>query len=78
MTERLWRAVEAASRRVESLAQRRRLAAARRLNRCTAHGRTACKACSRNPGTCLDDFGGCGVYADTGMHWDTCPNRVRG
>ena len=45
---------------------------------CVAHGRTACEACSRNPSTCVDGYGECSVYARTGMHWDTCANRIRG
>lgn len=39
--------------------------------RCPAHGDERCPRCSLN-GPC--DF--CSYYAATGMHWDTCPNRV--
>lgn len=43
--------------------------------RCPAHGEVKCPSCSRNDGrsTC----GECDYYNQTGMHWDTCPNRVR-
>lgn len=43
---------------------------------CVAHGRRYCRPCHRNNGQtwCTD----CGVYETTGMHWDTCANRVRG
>lgn len=47
--------------------------------RCPAHGRAACDRCSLNPAGC-DEHGpakGCDYYSTTGMHWDTCPNRVR-
>jgi hypothetical protein len=41
---------------------------------CVAHGLLACPCCSLNDGpTC----GGCGIYEHTGMHWDTCPHRLR-
>ncbi len=49
--------------------------------RCVHHGVEACPACSANPGSCGDPDAvqvGCGHYAATGMHWDTCPNRVDG
>lgn len=52
--------------------------------KCSAHGDPLCTRCARNPSTCApDDDGderhgsGCGVYSSTGMHWDTCPNRIR-
>ena len=48
--------------------------------RCPAHGQELCIRCARNPSGCDDpdrDDGGCSVYSDTGMHWDTCPNRIR-
>lgn len=47
--------------------------------RCTAHGRNLCVSCARNPGDCAENEvqSGCSVYAGTGMHWDTCPNRLR-
>ncbi len=43
--------------------------------RCSAHGAIKCEWCSRNGGrqTCDE----CIAYEATGMHWDTCPNRVR-
>jgi hypothetical protein len=40
--------------------------------RCSAHGDVACDLCSLN-GPCTECF----AYAETGMHWDTCPNRIR-
>jgi len=43
--------------------------------RCSAHGFERCALCHRNPGSCTGDLGGCGTWSDTGMHWDTCPNR---
>lgn len=47
--------------------------------KCTAHGTERCERCHRNPSTCAKDgrSSGCSVYAETGMHWDTCPNRIR-
>ena len=46
--------------------------------RCPAHGARFCAACHRNPGDCRDGTGGgCGYWSATGMHWDTCPNRIR-
>lgn len=45
---------------------------------CVAHGVLLCHDCSANPGTCADAGGECGVYASSGMHWDTCRNRARG
>jgi hypothetical protein len=47
--------------------------------KCVAHGRSLCVACARNPGDCANEYGpnSCSVYGSTGMHWDTCPNRVR-
>lgn len=45
--------------------------------RCSAHGDNACLMCARNPGDCVTDVGSCGMYVSTGMHWDTCPNRIR-
>jgi hypothetical protein len=44
--------------------------------RCSAHGTSYCLACHRNPsgpGTC----GQCFSYDSTGMHGDTCSNRIR-
>lgn len=55
------------------------LTAATLRPRCTHHGVEACPACSTNPGSCGDPDAaqaGCGYYAATGMHWDTCPNRI--
>jgi hypothetical protein len=49
--------------------------------RCVAHGNEACPDCSRITGQHLAADGecsGCGSYGDTGMHWDTCPGRVKG
>lgn len=40
--------------------------------RCPAHGKERCALCSLN-GPCDS----CSYYDATGMHWDTCPNRVR-
>lgn len=45
---------------------------------CSAHGEWKCAHCHRNPASCIDGAGECGMWAPTGMHWDTCPNRVRG
>lgn len=46
--------------------------------RCPAHGNVACKRCARNGQPCLDSpANGCGFYSETGMHWDTCPQRDR-
>lgn len=47
-------------------------------DRCMAHGQERCYWCSLNPSGCATSDGPCGVYAEGGMHWDTCPNRVRG
>lgn len=44
--------------------------------RCSAHGTAYCAACHRNPSgsrTC----GQCFSYDATGMHGDTCQNRIR-
>ncbi|MEI5100334.1 hypothetical protein RB200_19625 [Streptomyces sp. PmtG] len=47
--------------------------------RCPAHGDRACALCHRNPSTCADpDILECGRWITTGMHWDTCSNRIRG
>ena len=40
--------------------------------RCSAHGQSLCIKCARN-GPC----GQCDTYEATGMHWDTCANRIR-
>lgn len=47
------------------------------LATCPAHGTRYCVACSRNPGDCMHNLGSCGYWSATGMHWDTCRNRVR-
>jgi len=50
--------------------------------KCVAHGKKVCSLCTLNPSTCGSGQAGiqvgCGTYASTGMHWDTCPNRVTG
>lgn len=48
--------------------------------RCPAHGDPACALCSRIAEDDLEDGScrHCGYYAGTGMHWDTCPGRIRG
>jgi len=48
--------------------------------KCAAHGYRRCTWCSLNPANCVDRLGrgGCSTYAEDGMHWDTCPNRVTG
>jgi len=47
--------------------------------RCPAHGDHQCAECHRNPSTCNDrDYVECGYWTTTGMHWDTCTNRIRG
>lgn len=45
--------------------------------KCSAHGDPICVYCARNPGSCVEPTGGCRTYSETGMHWDTCPNRDR-
>jgi hypothetical protein len=49
--------------------------------KCPAHGQRLCIDCARNPSTCFSmtnaGDSGCGSYTATGMHWDTCPNRIR-
>lgn len=45
---------------------------------CSAHGHPLCVRCARNPGSCKDESGACRMWATTGMHWDTCPNRIAG
>lgn len=48
-------------------------------SRCSAHGQSLCVLCARNPDSCAGgESAGCGMWAETGMHWDTYPNRVRG
>jgi hypothetical protein len=48
--------------------------------RCVAHGNEACADCSRI--RTIDFDGGecrhCSTYGTDGMHWDTCPGRIRG
>lgn len=46
-------------------------------SRCAAHGDALCVSCARNPGSCVSEMGGCSIYSVSGMHWDTCPNRIR-
>lgn len=48
-------------------------------DRCAAHGQALCIKCARNPGNCANPTGagGCSTYYTTGMHWDTCPNRIK-
>lgn len=49
--------------------------------KCPAHGEPLCIHCARNPASCGDETHGgtpgCSFYGETGMHWDTCPNRIR-
>jgi len=45
--------------------------------RCVAHGDEQCALCHRNPANCARG-GNCGTWSVSGMHWDTCANRVRG
>lgn len=47
------------------------------MAKCPAHGDTDCDLCSLNPADCASPEGPCSFYRDTGMHWDTCPNRIR-
>lgn len=44
---------------------------------CVAHGDEECLYCHRNPADCANS-GNCSRWARTGMHWDSCANRVRG
>lgn len=46
--------------------------------KCSAHGDRMCGQCAQNPSTCAGPCGPCDAWLSTGMHWDTCPNRVRG
>lgn len=49
--------------------------------RCVAHGEAECSDCSRITSDYLTDDGGCkgcGAWGSDGMHWDTCPGRIRG
>jgi hypothetical protein len=46
--------------------------------KCSAHGDRMCGQCAQNPSTCAEPDGPCGTWLSRGMHWDTCPNRVRG
>ncbi len=43
--------------------------------KCPAHGKEKCPACSQNPDPSKCQ---CGYIESTGMHWDTCPGRIRG
>jgi hypothetical protein len=42
--------------------------------KCPAHGKETCEACSQ-PGELSRCC--CGYFESTGMHWDTCPARIR-
>lgn len=44
---------------------------------CVAHGDKQCLYCHRNPADCARG-GNCSTWRATGMHWDSCANRVRG
>jgi hypothetical protein len=44
--------------------------------RCSAHGASYCLACHRNPSS-PRRCGQCYSYDGTGMHGDTCANRIR-
>jgi hypothetical protein len=48
-------------------------------SKCAAHGHEGCTWCAQTTPGGLEDGKclGCEVYAETGMHWDTCPYRVR-
>lgn len=47
--------------------------------KCPAHGDKQCAHCHRNPSSCADrEYVECGFWSATGMHWDTCSNRIRG
>jgi hypothetical protein len=51
-------------------------------SKCPAHGDPLCIQCARNAGECGGEpvegtHPGCSFYGATGMHWDTCPNRIR-
>jgi hypothetical protein len=41
--------------------------------RCTAHGDRSCTWCASGAFGCDQ----CTVWTETGMHWDSCANRVR-
>lgn len=41
--------------------------------RCSAHGQALCVSCARTNSIGCQ----CGTHASTGMHWDTCPGRIR-
>lgn len=46
---------------------------------CVAHGRPACQQChlTRPGGLDVDgNCSGCETYSESGLHWDTCPNRA--
>jgi hypothetical protein len=44
---------------------------------CVAHGDRFCELCSLNPANCAGPDGDCGIWIESGMHWDTCRNRIR-
>ena len=46
--------------------------------RCSAHGDAYCPDCHRNPADCGRPEGNCASWHATGMHSDTCANRIRG
>jgi hypothetical protein len=51
------------------------------INRCPAHGDARCTDCARISAEYLIDgqaCRSCDYFAATGMHWDTCPGRIRG
>ncbi|MCA1695757.1 MAG: hypothetical protein LC749_14085 [Actinobacteria bacterium] len=47
--------------------------------KCMAHGDPQCTWCAQTAPGGLEDgrCTGCDVFAETGMHWDTCQHRVR-
>lgn len=45
--------------------------------RCPDETCTWCAPTGEGGLTPEDECTGCGVYGETGMHWDTCPNRIR-
>lgn len=44
---------------------------------CPAHGDAGCVLCSASADGATRHCSGCDFFAETGMHWDTCPNRVK-
>lgn len=46
---------------------------------CSAHGETDCWLCSLNTDSLIMEkpaCSQCAIYFETGMHWDTCSNRI--